>query len=176
MLSGESHYNPEIGRWMSKDPVGFLGKDANLYRYVGNSPMNYVDPSGLIINDPSGFTLSDEFLSSDSARNLATTLDRSSTTYNIIDGFSGVGRYGATDTRSINSDGSVNIYVNSSKASSSGVNSVSSTLYHELLHSYIADRGRVDSNFNDFNRSGYSVESYIRNKEKGQFGVQCEGK
>jgi len=31
----------------SQDPIGFAGGDANLYRYVGNSPTNATDPSGL---------------------------------------------------------------------------------------------------------------------------------
>jgi RHS repeat-associated protein len=34
------------GRFISEDPIGFQGQDANLYRYVGNSPSNYTDPSG----------------------------------------------------------------------------------------------------------------------------------
>jgi RHS repeat-associated protein len=40
-------YNPAIGRWMSEDPIGFKGRDANLYRYVGNQPTNLVDSTGL---------------------------------------------------------------------------------------------------------------------------------
>ena len=32
---------------MSKDPIGFDGKDGNTYRYVGNSPTNLTDPTGL---------------------------------------------------------------------------------------------------------------------------------
>jgi RHS repeat-associated protein len=39
-------YSPSVGRWMSEDPVGFEAGDANLYRYVGNSPTNYNDPEG----------------------------------------------------------------------------------------------------------------------------------
>ena len=39
-------YDPKIGRWLSEDPIG-LGPDVNPYRYVGNSPSNYIDPSGL---------------------------------------------------------------------------------------------------------------------------------
>lgn len=30
-----------------QDPLGFAAGDANLYRYVGNSPTNFTDPSGL---------------------------------------------------------------------------------------------------------------------------------
>jgi uncharacterized protein RhaS with RHS repeats len=43
-------YDPTIGRWISQDPLGFEAGDANLYRYVGNSPTNATDPSGLQIN------------------------------------------------------------------------------------------------------------------------------
>lgn len=37
-----------MGRFISQDPIGFAGGDANLYRYVGNSSPNATDPSGLI--------------------------------------------------------------------------------------------------------------------------------
>lgn len=41
------YYDPEVGRFISKDPIGFWGGDLNLYAYVVNNPVNYVDPSGL---------------------------------------------------------------------------------------------------------------------------------
>ncbi|MBI5047654.1 MAG: hypothetical protein HZB54_01700, partial [Deltaproteobacteria bacterium] len=41
------YYDPRIGRFISKDPIGFGGGDVNLYGYVGNSPTNWVDPWGL---------------------------------------------------------------------------------------------------------------------------------
>ena len=44
-------YDPAVGRWMSEDPIGFVGGDANLYRYVGNSPTRWVDASGLCQNN-----------------------------------------------------------------------------------------------------------------------------
>src|SRR5690606_13412545 len=34
-------------RWISEDPIGFEAGDANLSRYVSNSPAIFVDPSGL---------------------------------------------------------------------------------------------------------------------------------
>ncbi|MDZ7619215.1 MAG: RHS repeat-associated core domain-containing protein [Patescibacteria group bacterium] len=40
-------YDPAVGRWMTEDPIGFEGKDGNLYAYVGNGPVNATDPSGL---------------------------------------------------------------------------------------------------------------------------------
>ncbi|GEM_PF-3624061 len=39
-------YDPSPARFLSKDPLGFDAGDTNLYRYVGNSPQNYTDPSG----------------------------------------------------------------------------------------------------------------------------------
>jgi hypothetical protein len=40
-------YDPIAGRWLSEDPLGYAAGDANLYRYVGNNPVNAADPSGL---------------------------------------------------------------------------------------------------------------------------------
>jgi RHS repeat-associated protein len=40
-------YHPGLGRFMSEDPSGFGGGDANLYRYCANDPINRSDPSGL---------------------------------------------------------------------------------------------------------------------------------
>ena len=41
--------NPNTGRWDSEDPLGFAAGDANLDRYVANSPAIYVDQSGEFI-------------------------------------------------------------------------------------------------------------------------------
>jgi RHS repeat-associated protein len=42
------YYNPTIGRFISPDPLGMVGSGTNLYRYVEDSPMNAIDPYGLI--------------------------------------------------------------------------------------------------------------------------------
>ena len=36
-----------MGRWLSKDPILFDGGDVNLFGYVANDPINWIDPSGL---------------------------------------------------------------------------------------------------------------------------------
>jgi RHS repeat-associated protein len=40
------YYDPAVGEFVSEDTIGFAGGDANLSRYVGNSPVNFIDPSG----------------------------------------------------------------------------------------------------------------------------------
>ena len=41
------YYSPTFQRFVSQDPVGFRGGDANLYAYVGNDAINLLDPEGL---------------------------------------------------------------------------------------------------------------------------------
>ena len=45
------YYDPHMGQFLSEDPLGFDAGDANLRRYVDNSPTNYVDPTGLYGDD-----------------------------------------------------------------------------------------------------------------------------
>jgi len=42
------YYDPKVGRFVTKDPIGFGGGDVNLYNYVGANPVNLGDPMGLI--------------------------------------------------------------------------------------------------------------------------------
>ena len=44
---GFRDYDPAAGVWMQRDPIGLAGRDANLYRFTGNNPVNFIDPSGL---------------------------------------------------------------------------------------------------------------------------------
>lgn len=40
------YYDPTVGRFISEDPMRFFS-DINFYRYVFNSPVNFIDPLGL---------------------------------------------------------------------------------------------------------------------------------
>jgi uncharacterized protein RhaS with RHS repeats len=39
------YYDPQVGRFISKDPIGYQG-GINLFGYVANNPINYIDPQG----------------------------------------------------------------------------------------------------------------------------------
>jgi RHS repeat-associated protein len=41
------YYSPALQRFISEDPIGLAGGDANLYAFVHNDPANSVDSSGL---------------------------------------------------------------------------------------------------------------------------------
>lgn len=43
---GTRDYDAETGRWTAKDLIGFAGGDWNLYRYVKNNPVSYIDADG----------------------------------------------------------------------------------------------------------------------------------
>ena len=45
------YYNPHNGRFLNEDPIGLNG-GLNLYGFVHNDPINYLDPFGLTPDDP----------------------------------------------------------------------------------------------------------------------------
>ena len=40
------YFDAQTGRFLSEDPIRFRAGDQNLYRYVGNTPLNFRDPRG----------------------------------------------------------------------------------------------------------------------------------
>lgn len=56
------YYHPVLARFIGEDPIGMLGGDVNihayaannLYAYVGNAPLDFIDPFGLDRQNPSG--------------------------------------------------------------------------------------------------------------------------
>jgi len=49
---GERFYEPNLQRWLNRDPLGEEG-GLNLYGFVGNDAVNAIDPLGLIFGDKS---------------------------------------------------------------------------------------------------------------------------
>jgi RHS repeat-associated protein len=43
------YYDPSAGRFLSEDPIGFLGGNLNLYPYAINAPVSFRDPSGRLL-------------------------------------------------------------------------------------------------------------------------------
>ncbi|WP_410374391.1 RHS repeat-associated core domain-containing protein, partial [Alloalcanivorax profundimaris] len=52
---GARDYDPHTGRWTDKDPIRFEGDGPNLYGYVMNSPVSFLDPYGLWSANLEGF-------------------------------------------------------------------------------------------------------------------------
>jgi RHS repeat-associated protein len=48
---GYRFYSPAIGRWITRDPLGETG-GINLCGFAGNSPVNYIDPTGEVVVAP----------------------------------------------------------------------------------------------------------------------------
>jgi uncharacterized protein RhaS with RHS repeats len=62
----QRYYDPAVGRFLSPDPTGYAG-GLNLYSYVKNDPVNWVDPQGLYALRPedlsySSYSSSDDHL------------------------------------------------------------------------------------------------------------------
>jgi RHS repeat-associated protein len=47
---GARDYDASAGRWTSRDPILFDGRQANLYTFVNDDPVNFVDPTGLAVS------------------------------------------------------------------------------------------------------------------------------
>ncbi len=48
------YYDPQIARFISRDPAGLAG-GINMYTYAGDSPTNFTDPTGVTVETGGGF-------------------------------------------------------------------------------------------------------------------------
>ena len=53
-VSGFRYYDPELGRFIQRDPSGYPDGPNN-YLYCHNNPINFVDPEGLVENSVAGY-------------------------------------------------------------------------------------------------------------------------
>ena len=85
---GARDYDPFTGRWTSKDPILFAGAQANLYVYVGNDPVNSLDPSGLIVTaqDSRAMHLLNRLAGTNAGYSLLSYLDASPIEYRVSTG------------------------------------------------------------------------------------------
>jgi RHS repeat-associated protein len=45
-------YDPQMGRYIESDPIGLAGRSVSTYTYVGDDPLDWSDPFGLVENSP----------------------------------------------------------------------------------------------------------------------------
>ncbi|MBI1912831.1 MAG: RHS repeat-associated core domain-containing protein, partial [Deltaproteobacteria bacterium] len=82
------YYDPEAGRFIGKDPIGFAGGDVNVYGYVGNNSVNWTDVFGLKIDLSEAGRLKKalkKLKSTKRGKQLYEIMKKSEITYKIID-------------------------------------------------------------------------------------------
>ncbi len=140
---GARDYDPETGRWVTKDPIGFAGGDTNLYSYSLQDPVNLIDPSGLKLNFDQGLSQNLAQIWSTPAGNaLITQLMGSNQTYKLTVNSSG-NHYQQGNMVTIDPGNHPFVYT------SNGIEPASTTriLAHEMGHL----TGTLDDGINNMN-------------------------
>jgi len=82
------YYAPNVGRFVSEDPIRWWAGQKSFYPYVANSPANYLDPFGLrivVLGNMSDYQQAVAYLNRDTGMaRVIHDLDNSSTTYTVI--------------------------------------------------------------------------------------------
>jgi RHS repeat-associated protein len=63
--SGTRYYATDVNQFLSEDPIGFAGGDANIRRYVGSNPIRFVDPMGFKYTAICAFLIGEEKIDSE---------------------------------------------------------------------------------------------------------------
>ena len=107
---GLRDFDPELGRWLLKDPIFFMGGQANLYLYCDGDPVNYIDPTGLVDLGDISYEGSNDF--NDRAREAVNNLyNKSETARKIIDSAESLTIHGTSDDPTAGHAGSGNGHI-----------------------------------------------------------------
>jgi RHS repeat-associated protein len=151
-------YDPELGRWISRDPIKEDG-GVNLYAYVENNPVNFTDSTGLII-DTSELSGEEQFIfalnrlrlmqGSGEAKALFEALDRPGFTVHIRSGNNCVTDAVDRNAGKVQSDGTpgsgskiINVMLDFNMRNYNALSPFAETMTHELYHAVRFSNGLI---------------------------------
>jgi RHS repeat-associated protein len=146
------YMDPKIGRFTSKDPIGFDGGDVNLYAYVRNNPMLYTDALGQKIDlSKAGSLQSVLQLIKSTARGLIlyNTLEGSGNTFKLFETLVGSPGYKESiRTIAVNPNKRIRIHVKKPNGSIDDCYYASTArqLAHEMGHAFGHETGSQSLN------------------------------